>query len=279
MNKAQLVKIIGFMCGRRSITDLTLSSIYYTIELCLAQNLKDLVYLLITAIGSAEEFPSFMPLPPGLVSRIQEIFVIPPGITRDLMPIDGVYSISFMSERRYTTKTPSEETEEEIVIKKWNVEAFYIYIRYLDNQNNENEVGIWIVNTDTPASVPVTAVLSSKTALEEAKKIIERMKRGENVLMAKVAEQLGVKPSPEARDELDVMAEAVENVRRSSISDEEFRQRAEEIIRRIRSMGYDMTISKKGSSPPSEPSPPSTTQPRFRRRRFSGGEYEEREGM
>ena len=279
MNKAQLVKIIGFMCGRRSITDLTLSSIYYTIELCLAQNLKDLVYLLITAIGSAEEFPSFMPLPPGLVSRIQEIFVIPPGITRDLMPIDGVYSISFMSERRYTTKTPSEETEEEIVIKKWNVEAFYIYIRYLDNQNNENEVGIWIVNTDTPASVPVTAVLSSKTALEEAKKIIERMKRGENILVAKVAEQLGVKPSPEARDELDVMAEAVESVRRSSISDEEFRQRAEEIIRRIRSMGYDMTISKKGSSPPSEPSPPSTTQPRFRRRRFSGGEYEEREGM
>ncbi len=276
MNKAQLVKIIGFMCGRRSITDLTLSSIYYTIELCLAQNLKDLAYLLITTIGSAEEFPSFMPLPPGLVSRIQEIFVIPPGVTRDLMPIDGVYSISFMSERRYTTKTPGEETEEEIVIKKWNVEAFYVYIRYLDNQNNENEIGIWIVNTDTPASVPVTAVVSSKTALEEAKKIIERMKRGENVLVEKVAEQLGVKPSPEARDELDVMAEAVENVRRSSTSDEEFRQRAEEIIRRIRSMGYDMTISKKGSSPPSEPSPPSTTQPRFRRRRFTG---EENEGL
>jgi hypothetical protein len=276
MNKAQLVKIIGFMCGRRSITDLTLSSIYYTIELCLAQNLKDLVYLLITAIGSAEEFPSFMPLPPGLVSRIQEIFVIPPGITRDLMPIDGVYSISFMSERRYTTKTPGEETEEEIVIKKWNVEAFYVYIRYLDNQNNENEIGIWIVNTDTPASVPVTAVVSSKTALEEAKKIIERMKRGENVLVAKVAEQLGVKPSSEARDELDVMAEAVEIARRSSISDEEFRQRAEEIIRRIRSMGYDMTISKKGSSQTSEPSPPPPTQPRFRRRRFSG---EENEGL
>jgi len=276
MNKAQLVKLIGFMCGRRSITDLTLSSIYYTIELCLAQNLKDLVYLLITTIGSAEEekFPSFMPLPPGLVSKIQEIFVIPPGITRDLMPIDGVYSISFMSERRYTTKTPSEEGEEEIVIKKWNVEAFYIYIRYLDNQNNENEIGIWIVNTDTPASVPVTAVLSSKTALEEAKKIIERMKRGENVLVAKVAEQLGVKPSPEAKDEIDVMAEAVENVRRSSTSDEEFRQRAEEIIRRIRSMGYDMTITKKGSSQPSEPSPPPSTQPRFRRRRFSGEEYE-----
>jgi len=279
MNKAQLVKIIGFMCGRRSITDLTLSSIYYTIELCLAQNLKDLVYLLITAIGSAEEFPSFMPLPPGLVSRIQEIFVIPPGITRDLMPIDGVYSISFMSERRYTTKTPGEETEEEIVIKKWNVETFYIYIRYLDNQNNENEIGIWIVNTDTPASVPVTAVLSSKTALEEAKKIIERMKRGENVVVAKVVEQLGVKPSPEARDELDVMAEAVEIARRSSTSDEEFRQRAEEIIRRIRSMGYDMTITKKGSSQPSEPSPPPPTQPRFRRRRFSGGEYEEHEGL
>jgi len=274
MNKTHLVKIIGFMCGRRSITDLTLSSIYYTIELCLAQNLKDLVYLLITAIGSAEEFPSFMPLPPGLVSRIEEIFVIPPGITRDLMPIDGVYSISFMSERRYTTKTPSEEGEEEIVIKKWNAEAFYVYIRYLDNQNIENEIGIWVVNTDTPASVPVTAVVSSKTALEEAKKIIERMKRGENVLMAKVAEQLGVKPSPEARDELDIMAEAVENIRRSSTSDEEFRQRAEEIIRRIRSMGYDMTISKKGSSPPSEPSPPSTSQPRFRRRRFMGEEDE-----
>jgi len=235
MSVVKLLTAIGAVCGWKTVVDPTLTTLVNLMKTCATLGYNDLVILTLTLIGSGESvYPSFFPLPPGMVKRIERIWIGAGAETEDLVKIDGVYAVPVTVKRRYVT---SAKEMSSIEIEKDILAAAFVYIEYVDYGDKTNKRGYWILKTAGDQTIPYTVIEASETAVKKAEEMITETRGMKEIAITRIAKKLGDKPDPDAYiDDIDYIFRKL-----TEEKDEEKRKRIREIAERE---GYRINTEK-----------------------------------
>lgn len=236
MSVSSVLSLIGFTCGRKDPVSADLYDIYYTLQLCCAQGLYNNVIMALSLMVSGRaDVPLFSPIPPSLVSRVEKIEVYSGDDVREAVLLDGVHAATTNVVRVYSEG----ESQFDIEITKYRLDAILVYIAYRDLEDDLNERAYWVLRLRSDVHFPFTLIEASNNVIRMLKAAAASLvSRGEQAKL-RVARALGMSEE-EARPHLDDIDVVQSALRKSIEGGSDVDSAISEINSRVSELGLEV---------------------------------------